>query len=114
MTPASLEQFHKPDHVYMPVGERQNPVFDEHTDFDYEEWFATNEEKKESDLKNLTWIFTQMLADEKIIPGWAGFNEATCVIGPPLTTPGMLPILQAPADENKTVTTVISHFFVYK
>jgi hypothetical protein len=74
----------------MPVGERPNPVFDEHTDFD--EWFATSKEKNESDLKYLTWILTRMLADEKIIPGWAAFNEATCVTDPPLTTPGMLPI----------------------
>ena len=51
-----------------------------------------------------------MLAEEKIIPGWAAFNEATCVIDPPMTTPGMLPILQAPADENNTVATVINHF----
>ena len=71
-----------------------------------------NEEKKELDLKNLTWILTQMLADEKVIPGWAGFNEATCVIDPPLTTPGMLPIPQAPADENNTVTTVIYNHFM--
>ncbi|CAB4026830.1 Hypothetical predicted protein [Paramuricea clavata] len=63
----------------MPVG-RPNPVFDEHTDFDCDEWFATNEEKNESDLKNLTWILTRMLADEKIIPGWAAFNEVTCQI----------------------------------
>ena len=102
VTPECLEQFHKLDHAYMPLGERPNPVFDEHTDFDCEKWFATNEEKKESDLKNLTWILTRMLADERIIPGWAGFNETTCVIYP-LTTPGMLPILQAPADENNTV-----------
>ena len=110
VTPGCLEQFHKLDHAYMPLGERPNPVFDEHTDFDCEKWFATNEENKESDLKNLTWILTQMLTDEKIIPGWAGFNETTCVINPPLTTPGMLPVLQAPADENSTVTTVINHF----
>ena len=61
-------------------------------------------------MKNLTWILTGMLADEKIIPSWAGFNETTCGIDSPLSTPGMLPILQAPADENNTVTTVINHF----
>ena len=61
-------------------------------------------------MKNLTWILTRMLADEKIIPGWAGFKYTTCVIDPPLTTPGMLPILQAPADENNTVTTGYNHF----
>ena len=90
----------------MPVGERPSPVFDEHTDFDCDEWFATNEEK-ESDLKNLTWILTPMLADEKIIPGWAAFNEATCVIDPPMTTPGMLPILQAPADVATVINTIL-------
>ena len=110
VTPGCLEQLHKLDRAYMLVGERPNPVFDERTDFDCDEWFATNEEKKESDLKNLTWILTRMFADEKIIPGWAAFNEATCVIDPPLTTPGMLPVLQAPADENNTVITVINHF----
>ena len=110
LTPVCLEQFHKLDCAYMLVVERPNPVFDERTDFDCDEWFTTNEEKKESDLKNLTWILTWMFADENIIPGWAAFNEATSVIDPPLTTPGMLPVLQAPADENNTVITVINHF----
>ena len=79
VTPGCLKQFHKLDHAHMPVGERSNFVFNEHTGFDCHEWFATTE----SDLKNLTWILTQMLADEKIIPGWVAFNEAACVIDLP-------------------------------
>ena len=38
-------------------------------------------------------------------------NDATSVINPlPVTTIRMLPILQAPADDNDTLTTVISRF----
>ncbi|XP_071479491.1 uncharacterized protein [Diadema antillarum] len=34
----------------------------------------------------------------------------TSVVDPPMTTAGMLPILQAPADDNDTLTTVINRF----
>ena len=40
----------------------------------------------------------------------SSFNEATCTIDTPVTTPGMLPIRQAPADDNDTMTTVINRF----
>jgi hypothetical protein len=37
-------------------------------------------------------------------------NEAASVIKPPITIVWMLPIIQAPADDNDTLTTVISRF----
>ena len=39
-------------------------------------------------------------------------GEATSVINPLVTNAWMLPILQAPADDNDTLTTVISRFMV--
>jgi hypothetical protein len=51
-----------------------------------------------------------MYDSHQSIPGWAAFNTATSIVDPPVTTPGMLPILQAPADDNHTVTTVLNRF----
>ena len=49
-------------------------------------------------------------ASEQMIPAWAAFNERISLINSPITTPGMLPIIQAPADDNNTITTIINHF----
>ena len=47
---------------------------------------------------------------QQTIPARAAFNECISLVNPPLTTPGMLPILQAPADDNNTMTTIINCF----
>ena len=47
--------------------------------------------------------------DDQSLPECGGMNEDINVSDTPITTV-MLPILQAPADENDTLTTVIHHF----
>jgi hypothetical protein len=42
-----------------------------------------------------------------ILLSWTSYNESTSKVNPPVTKVGMLPILQAPADNNNTVVTVI-------
>ena len=48
--------------------------------------------------------------DDRSVPAWGALNEATSTVDPPITTAGMLPILEAPADDNDTLTTVINRF----
>ena len=64
--------------------------------------------KKESKLKDTTWLLARNYDKEKVIPSWAAFNEAISLVSSRTTTSGMLRILQAPADDNSTVTTVIN------
>ena len=44
------------------------------------------------------------------VPSWSRFNEVTSTVDPPVTTAGMLPILQAPADNNDTMTSILNCF----
>ena len=48
--------------------------------------------------------------ENRSVPAWGALNVAISVINPPVTTAGMLPILQAQADDNDTLTTVINGF----
>ena len=48
--------------------------------------------------------------DDRSVPPWGILNEATSTVDPPVIPAGMLPILQAPADDNDTLTTVINRF----
>ena len=45
-----------------------------------------------------------------MVPAWAAFNEKISLVNSPITTPGMLPILQAPADYNNSMTTILNLF----
>lgn len=47
---------------------------------------------------------------DQSVPAWRALNETTSQIDPPVTTAGMLPILQAQTDDNDTLTTVINRF----
>lgn len=40
------------------------------------------------------------------IPGWGTMNETTSIFHLPVTTYGMLSILQAPVDDNDTITVI--------
>ena len=78
-----------------------------------EEWFSSNGvERKKARAKDLAWVVSRIHddADKRSVPTWRALNEATSIIDPPVTTAGMLPILQAPADDNDTLTTVINRF----
>ena len=111
ITEASLHKFHELDRASPPLGERPQPVSNFGSDLDTEKLFKTkSSDREESKLKNLTWLLERMCnTSEQMILVWTAFNERVSLINSPITTPGMLPILQAPADDN-TTTTVINHF----
>ena len=60
----------------------------------------------------MAWIVSRIHndGDDWSVPAWGALNEATSTVDPPITTAGMLPILEAPADDNDTLTTVINRF----
>ena len=74
-----------------------------------ENWF-NNGKQKESKLKDTTWLLARNYDKEQVIPSWTAFNEAVILVNFRTTTSGMLPILQAPTDDNSTVATVINRF----
>ena len=51
-----------------------------------------------------------MYDGDQSVPEWRTLNEATSIVDPPVTTPAMFPILQAPADNGDTLTIVINRF----
>ena len=58
----------------------------------------------------LAFCRTHEVGTKQTIPSYAAFYETCSRADPPSTTIGMMPILQAPADDNNTVSTVLSHF----
>ena len=74
-----------------------------------EKWFDETlmKHSAKAKFKDLAWV---LLRSEENVPSWGQFNEVTSKVDPPLTTAGMLPILQAPADNDDTMTTVINRF----
>ena len=61
---------------------------------------------------DLAWVVSLICDDDEddhSVPAWGGMHEAFNVSDSPITT-DMLRILQAPADDNDTLTTVIHHF----
>jgi len=81
-----------------------------------ENWFnnAKNEDnstqRAEARSTDLAWVFSRLQDDMQSpsVPSWGLFNEAASTIDPPTTVAGMLPILQAPADDINTLSTVIN------
>ena len=74
-----------------------------------ENWF-NNGEQKESKLKDTTWLLARNYDKEQIIPSWAAFNVAISLVISRTTASGILSVLQASADDNSTVATVINRF----
>ena len=75
------------------------------------DWFTETNKIISARLKNLSWLLLRLHEQRgTYIPAWSVFNEVCSEIDPPITTAGMLPILQAPADDNNTITTVINRF----
>ena len=61
----------------------------------------------------MAWMVSRIHndGDDRSVPPWGALNnEATSTVDPPVTPAGMLPILQAPADDNDTPTIVINRF----
>ena len=109
LTPEKLAPLHKLDCARLPK-ERPCPVFSVDFEPNPESWLEKTGEQRESRLKDITWLLARKYDTEQIIPGWAAFNEKISLSDPLVTTPGMRPILQAPADDNSTVATVINRF----
>ena len=108
LNPDKLAPIHKLDHVFIPK-ERPNPVFHSDVQITPENWF-NNGKQKESKLKDTTWLLPRNYDKEQVIPSWTAFNEAVSLVSSRTTTSGMLPILQAPTDDNSTVARVINRF----
>ena len=108
LNPDKLAPIHKLDHIFIPK-ERPNPVFHNDEQITPENWF-NNGKQKEPKLKDTTWLLARNYDKEQVIPSLTAFNEATSLVNSRTTTSGMLPILQAPADDNSTVATVINRF----
>ena len=109
MTPDKLAPFDKLDHALL-TKKRPSHIFYIDEEISQVNWFDVNKEQKESNLKDITWLLTHKYDTEEIIPTWATFNETISLANSLTTTPGILPILQAPADVNNTVVTVINCF----
>ena len=92
----TIEKLHTLDHAKLPTGTRPSPVFNSENTIDVEGLFAESDERAKAKCKNYVQVLSRIYNDAKQnMPSWS-FNEATSTI----TTPGMLPILQAPADDN--------------
>jgi len=112
--PGALRDYQKLDHAdHALSGHRPSPVFNDGQKVKTD-WFNDIDnapERNKARLLDKAWILSRLHDEsEKSVPSWAAFNEAVTNVNPPITVTGMLPILQAPADANDTVTTVINRF----
>ena len=58
---------------------------------------------------NMAWLISRVHSRcKQRIPSWSASNEACSIIYKPITTIGMMPILQAPANHNDTVTKLLN------
>ena len=77
---------------------------------DVNSWIEGGTERKVAKLKDHSWALSRLHGkDTQMVPSWAAFNE---IISDETshTTPGMMPILQAPADDKDTLVTVLNRF----
>ena len=110
LNPSVLKSLHKLDRATPFSGTRPKPRLDSPA-IEIDTWFQSSEERNEAGSKNLAWILSRLHdVDNQHVPSWSSFNEASSTTDPPLTVAGMMPILQAPADDNDTMTTVINRF----
>ena len=106
-----LTRFHELDKAILPSNARPSPHFQNGTEYEMERWLNEKTHTYLSANTNLAWaIARQFGSDDQKVPVWGGFNETRCLVDPPITTAGMLPILQAPADSNDTMASVINRF----
>ncbi|WAR24223.1 P52K-like protein [Mya arenaria] len=95
----------------MPHGSRPQPV-QTADEINTDRWFTEIDVKcEQARIEDTVWLLTRQTdTEEQKVPAWRAFNESTSQASPPMTTIGMLPILQAPADDFDTLTTVIDRF----
>ena len=111
--PSALQEFQRIDHAHLPSGKRPPPSFGDDNTIEIE-WFGSScyEERQIPRAKDMAWMVSRIHndGDDRSVPDSGALNEATISVDPPVTTTGMLPILQAPADDNDTLTTVFNRF----
>ena len=112
--PSALQEFQRLDHVHLLSGKRPPPSFGDDNTIEIE-WFDSScyGERKRARAKYMAWMVSRIHNEgyDRSVSAWGALNEATRTVDRPLTTAGMLPILQAPAaDDNDTLTTVINRF----
>ena len=111
--PSALQEFQRLDHVHLPSGKIPPPSFCDDNTIEIE-WSGSScyEERQRARAKVMAWMVSRIHnnGDDRSVPPWGALNEATSTVDPPVTPAGMLQILQAPADENDTLTTVINRF----
>ena len=109
----ALHKFQSIDKANLHLGQRCGPSFCGEEQYQ-PQWLTEEcEERPKARAKDLAWMVSRIQSgnEEKCpVPSWGAFNETISTVNPPVTTPGMLPILQAPADDNDTLTTVINRF----
>ena len=110
--PDALQEFQKLNHATSQSSKRLSPSFVNET-IDALGCFTNNAEIQKSRSKDLAWVVSRMYDDDKSVPEWRALNEATSIFDPPVTTPAMFPILQAPADNSDTLTIVINQTHHY-
>ena len=68
-----------------------------------------NKESIQAQATDLTWVLSRInsVGEQRSVPGWGAFSEIISDVNQPTTTVSMLPILQAPADDNDTLTTAM-------
>jgi hypothetical protein len=105
-----LERLHQLDRAKVYAGNRPTPVFANDSMATVEEMTRQSGEAKKSHAMNLIWVLSRYESSNHQVPSWTAFNETCSTNDPPVTTIGVLPILQAHADQNDTVVTVINRF----
>ena len=101
-----LTRFHEYDKAKMPANSRPGPKFQNGTVYEMENWLNQTTERNLASISDVAWIIArQFCSDDQKIPICGAFNEVRCLINPSVTTAGMLPRLQAPADDNNTIIT---------
>ena len=101
-----LETFHIIDIAPVYTGARSNLTITSNVRVEPEIWDMGNGCQSISNLSNAR-MYNQ---DEQKVPSRAAFNAACGVSEATVTVVGMLPIIQAHADENNTVMTILNKF----
>ena len=107
----AMQTLHELDKATLPKGMRPQPNM-EINESEVETWFKDyDSERTEAHVRDIGWLTArQYEPNEQKVPAWRAYNESSSTVNPPMTKVGLLPILQAPADEYDTITTVINRF----
>ena len=111
--PSALQEFQSLDHVHLPSGKRPPPSFGDDNTNEIELFRSIcYEERQRARTEVRAWMVSRIHndGDDRSVPACGALNEATSTVDPPITPTGMLPIIQAPADDNDKLTTVINLF----